>query len=167
MNLSGQQRKQLQEALLDAFPDKASLEEMLSFELDRNLNEIALEGNLKQIVFQLIRTAQAENWIEDLINGARRANPGNQRLKDVAKVTGKDFQVKIGIPHNLSYSGVEQFVGREDKLELLHQELSDCQQIVITALAGMGGIGKTELALQYALRYNGCWVMSIPMWLPV
>ena len=38
MNLSGQQRKQLQEALIDAFPDKASLEQMLSFELDKNLD---------------------------------------------------------------------------------------------------------------------------------
>ena len=133
MGLSGSQCKQLQEALIDAFPDKASLERMLLFELDKNLGTIALEGNLSQIVFDLIKTAQAENWVEGLINGARRANPGNQKLKDVAELIGGDFQVKIGIPHNLPYSGVEQFVGREDKLELLHQELSDCQQIVITA----------------------------------
>ena len=110
----------------------------------------------------------------DIIDGARRANPGNQKLKDVAKQVGKDFQVHRGIPHNLPYSGAEQFVGRADKLELLHQELTDGQQIVITAIsgacaaiaaiAGMGGIGKTELALQYALRYQDsypgglCWL---------
>ena len=164
MNLSGQQRKQLQEALLDAFPDKASLEQMLSFELEKNLGVIASEGNLSQKVFQLIRTAQAENWIEDLIDGARRANPGNQRLEDIANGVWKDYQVHRGIPHNLPYSGAEQFVGREDKLELLHQGLTDCQQIVITAIAGMGGIGKTELALQYALQYQDsypgglCWL---------
>ena len=61
MGLSGSQRQQLQEALIDAFPDKASLERMLSFELDENLDEIASEGNLRQIVFQLIKTAQAQN----------------------------------------------------------------------------------------------------------
>ncbi|MEO0966787.1 MAG: NB-ARC domain-containing protein [Cyanobacteria bacterium J06639_18] len=72
--------------------------------------------------------------------------------------------VPTGIPHNLPYSGAEQFVGREDKLELLHGELTDGQQVVITAIAGMGGIGKTELALQYALRYQDrypgglCWL---------
>ena len=91
--LSGQQRKQLQEALIDAFPDKASLEQMLSFELDRNLNEIASEGNLKQKVFQLIKTAQAENWVEDLIDGARRANSGNQKLKDVGNGVWNDGDV--------------------------------------------------------------------------
>ncbi len=50
--LSGQQRKQLQEALIDAFPDKASLEQMLSFGLEKNLDAIASEGNLSQKVFQ-------------------------------------------------------------------------------------------------------------------
>ena len=151
MNLSGQQRKQLQEALIDAFPDKASLERMLSFELEKNLDIIASEGNLSQKVFELIKIAQAENWVEDLIDGARRANPGSQKLKDVANGLWKDYQVHRGIPHNLPYSGAEQFVGRADKLELLHQELSDCQQIVITALAGMGGIGKTELGRVFKL----------------
>ena len=63
MNLSGQQRKQLQEALIDAFPDKASLEQMLSFELSKNLDVIASEGNLSQIVFELIKIAEAENWV--------------------------------------------------------------------------------------------------------
>ncbi len=62
---------------------------------------------------------------------------------------------QTGIPHNLPYSGAEQFVGRGEKLELLHQNLSDCQQVVINAIsgacaaiaaiAGIGGIGKTEL----------------------
>ncbi len=89
MGLSGSQRQQLQEALMDAFPDKASLEQMLSFELDKNLNVIASEGNLEQIVFQLIKKAEAENWIEDLINGAQRANPGSQRLNRY------EFQVDI------------------------------------------------------------------------
>ncbi len=84
MNLSGQQRKKLTDALLDAFPDKASLEQMLLFELDKSLDIIAGGSNLQDIVFNLIKTSKAENWIEDLINAALNSNPGNQLLKDVA-----------------------------------------------------------------------------------
>ncbi len=58
MSLSGQQRKQLQFALIDAFPTTASLEQMLAFELDKKLRAIAGEGSLQEIVFQLIQTAE-------------------------------------------------------------------------------------------------------------
>ena len=85
MNLSGQQRKQLTEALLDAFPDKASLEQLLDYELDKNLDTIAGGSNLQDIVFNLIKTSKSENWIEDLINAARNLNPGNSKLKAVAE----------------------------------------------------------------------------------
>ena len=78
MSLSGSQRQQLQQALIDAFPDKASLKQMLSFQLDKSLDVVAsVEGNLGDIVFELIRKAEAENWVENLIDAARRANPDN------------------------------------------------------------------------------------------
>ncbi len=85
MNLSGQQYRKLQEALIDAFPDKRSLEQMLLFELGKNLNAITGGDNLQAIVFQLIQTAKAQGWIEDLDRAAREANPGNQNLQIVAQ----------------------------------------------------------------------------------
>ena len=80
-NLSGQQRQRLQEALMSAFPDKKSLEQILSFQLD----EIALGDNLKEVVFKLIKKAEAENWIEDLIASARRKNSRNSKLGTIAE----------------------------------------------------------------------------------
>ncbi|WP_240519025.1 tetratricopeptide repeat protein [Leptolyngbya sp. BC1307] len=43
------------------------------------------------------------------------------------------------------------FVGREQKLKDLHARLQSGSRLAITAISGMGGIGKTELALQYAI----------------
>ncbi|NES46440.1 NB-ARC domain-containing protein, partial [Moorena sp. SIO2C4] len=60
--------------------------------------------------------------------------------------------------------GTLHFVGRQDQLEQLHQELQQTDKLAICAIAGMGGVGKSELALQYALKnqhnYPGglCWL---------
>ncbi len=83
---SGQFYKELQDTLIDAFPEKSSLEQMLWFELDKKLDVIAGgEGNYRVVVFKLIKIAEAENWVEGLIDAARKSNPGNPKLKNVAK----------------------------------------------------------------------------------
>ncbi|KST68306.1 pentapeptide repeat-containing protein [Mastigocoleus testarum] len=81
LGLSDQKYKELQHALINAFPGKASLEQMLHFELDKNLYEIQKETNIQDIVLHLIKTAYKENWIEDLIDAARNRNPENPNLK--------------------------------------------------------------------------------------
>ncbi|MEH2418102.1 tetratricopeptide repeat protein, partial [Nostoc sp.] len=59
-----------------------------------------------------------------------------------------------------------EFIGREAELQNLHQMLQENNQVVIAAIAGMGGLGKTELALQYAKAhreiYKGgiCWLLA-------
>ncbi|WP_196219705.1 tetratricopeptide repeat protein [Microcystis aeruginosa] len=73
------------------------------------------------------------------------------------------------VPHNLAKArtGAVNFVGREDAMTQLHHQLQQQERIAITAVVtGMAGVGKTELALQYALyhkkksTYPGgiCWI---------
>ncbi|MCA2865909.1 MAG: tetratricopeptide repeat protein [Microcystis sp. M038S1] len=77
-------------------------------------------------------------------------------------------QKSLSIPNNLPYSGTPRFIGREAELAQLHEQLQRSDRIAISAIAGMGGIGKTELALQYALKHLGdgtysggiCWVRA-------
>jgi tetratricopeptide (TPR) repeat protein len=56
--------------------------------------------------------------------------------------------------HNLPISGVAKFVGRETELNTLHKKLQQSSRLNIAAIKGMGGIGKSELALQYAYRHR-------------
>lgn len=70
------------------------------------------------------------------------------------------------IPSNIPYSGVTKFVGRSRELDTLHQLLQKNNSVVVTAIAGMGGVGKTELSIQYAKKYLNdypggvCWVLA-------
>ncbi|NMG20494.1 effector-associated domain EAD1-containing protein [Brasilonema bromeliae] len=85
MNLSGEQRKKLENALVDAFRDKASLERMVQYELNKNLNEIAPDSSLQGIIYKLIQKAEAEAWVEKLIHAALESNPGNLKLQNIAR----------------------------------------------------------------------------------
>ncbi|WP_089092380.1 tetratricopeptide repeat protein, partial [Nodularia sp. NIES-3585] len=107
-----------------------------------------------------------------------RPNPEQIRQNAFENVQARDITIKnftqsinlgktsqaIGIPQNLPLSGVVKFVGRDEELQKIHQLLQENNQVAIAAIAGMGGLGKTELALQYAMSqrdtYKGgiCWL---------
>ncbi len=69
---------------------------------------------------------------------------------------------------NLPQTNVTFFAGRDDDLQKLHKLLQQNKRVAIAAFVkGMGGVGKSELALQYSLRhlltdYSGgiCWLRA-------
>ena len=123
MNLSGEQRKKLLEALNDAFRDKASLERMLAFELDKNLDAIAGGNSLQDIVFNLIKIAEAQGWLEDLVCAARRSNSGNPLLIIIAEEL---FPIKSPEPYKVPSPNI------------LPQQSTQKQKILILAAIPQG-----------------------------
>ncbi|MEH2209073.1 effector-associated domain EAD1-containing protein [Nostoc sp.] len=85
MNLSGKQLNEVYEALIDAYPNKFALQQLLRFKLDKNLNAIAGEDTLQNIVYRLIETARSEGWLQDLVSKAYQYNSGNLLLKAVVQ----------------------------------------------------------------------------------
>jgi tetratricopeptide (TPR) repeat protein len=62
-------------------------------------------------------------------------------------------KVNPPIPDNVPSSSAN-FVGREKELDEIHEKLQMGQGVSVCAVEGMGGLGKSELALQYAWRYR-------------
>lgn len=56
--------------------------------------------------------------------------------------------------HNLPAARNAYFIGREEILQELRQRLAPDGQLHIQAITGLGGIGKTQIALEYVYRYQ-------------
>ncbi len=76
----------------------------------------------------------------------------DEKLNRVLKAFWQSLQPS-GVPNNVPHSGVAKFIGREPELERLHTQLQQDSLVAISAVEGMGGVGKTELAIQYTQRY--------------
>ncbi len=91
---------------------------------------------------------------------------GNVAIGSITQIFQEAKQA--GILLNLPTTNVTFFAGRDDDLKGVHKLLMDNQWVVVSAyVKGMGGVGKTELSIQYALRhvltdYRGgvCWLQA-------
>jgi hypothetical protein len=85
--------------------------------------------------------------------GIHLHNVDEEKLGQTLKALLKSLQ-PVGIPNNVPRSGVAKFIGREPELKQLHTQLQSGNFVSISAVEGMGGVGKTELAIQYTQRYE-------------
>ena len=81
VTLTGPQLKQLHETLCSVSQSDANLQQMVRFHLDKNLRAIAGGNNLGELVFDLIKWAEQQGKVKELINAAQFYAPGNPRLQ--------------------------------------------------------------------------------------
>jgi hypothetical protein len=81
-------RKDLHQALVDAFPSYADLARMVDLELGENLNAIAGGTATTQAAFDLIVWAEARGHVRALVEAALAANGANAALQAVAAALG-------------------------------------------------------------------------------
>ncbi len=83
----------------------------------------------------------------------------NPRTKSISYPSTRrlfDNRKKTTPRHNLPFPRNDRFVGRNDQLEALHKELTQNERVALVPpvnLHGMGGIGKTQIAVEYAHRH--------------
>lgn len=80
MGLTGRQYDKLVRALCNAFPTTRRFEMMLKSRVDRNMEMITTADGLEAKVFEVVKSAEAEDWTAELVNGARESNPRNREL---------------------------------------------------------------------------------------
>ncbi len=88
----------------------------------------------------------------DVVAGVRRA------IEDLSLLPASAPRVALPNIWNIPYPRNPFFTGREDLLLQLHNQLASGQTTALSqspqAISGLGGIGKTQLATEYAYRYS-------------
>lgn len=106
MTLTGEQRKQLTDALISAFPTRPILKQFVKLELDMNLDVIGIGEDLQKIVLKLIENTEANGWESKLIFAASDRNPGNPKLAAFVRVYKKQYWEQLA--QNANYYQVEE-----------------------------------------------------------
>jgi tetratricopeptide (TPR) repeat protein len=128
--------------------------------LPARVRECKLEGVWPQIVYiDLVNVNEAEAG-ERLLDGVKRerAKPTTSPRFPGAPTAAHSGATKPNFPGalppvwNVPHGENPHFVGRDRLLDRIHETLSAGQ---VAAIHGLGGVGKTQLAAQYAHRRKG------------
>ena len=78
--LTGKQKLDFRNALIDAYGTPAVLDQMLQFNLGKKLPELSLANDMPTIAFDVINKAEDQAWSRDLLAAALTSNPANPEL---------------------------------------------------------------------------------------
>jgi tetratricopeptide (TPR) repeat protein len=121
------------------------------------VRECKLEGLLAQIVYVDLVGKNEIQAREMLLASAKggRSNPSTKReYPGTPKIERKSFPGALSDIWNVPHLRNPNFTGREELLESLRDALTSGRTAAVTqAISGLGGVGKTQLAVEYAYRH--------------
>jgi formylglycine-generating enzyme required for sulfatase activity len=95
--INGQLLERINEAILAAY-DAGDLERMVLFSLNQDLYEIAGKENERETVFDLVKWAQSQGRLGELVQAAAQDRPHNQELQALAGELSPDPRPASAIP---------------------------------------------------------------------
>ena len=129
------QLKQIHQQILQHFNDEEL--RTLCFHVGVEYDDLGGRGRAAN-ARELVQWTQRNNRLPSLMALIKEARP---HVPDI---------VALLPPHHIPYRRNELFTGREEWLRDLHTALHQNEPIAVTqAVAGLGGVGKTQLALAY------------------
>ncbi|MBX2862021.1 MAG: tetratricopeptide repeat protein, partial [Leptolyngbyaceae cyanobacterium MAG.088] len=126
------------------------------------VRECEPSGLLRPIVYVDLVALEADDARQALLDALPErlkpdAEPAFPKPDQAAKRNEQPVFPSVPKPWNVPYERNPFFTGREAVLATLHQQLNqDCAVAIsqIQAISGLGGIGKTQTAVEYAYRYR-------------
>jgi len=94
IELTSAQRQQLFEAVVGAYPSKASLAQAVYYEFGTNPNVISSGDSLQAFAQDIVSWAEVNGHTEELVRAVRRANPSNEPLLEFEKTLHSSMQPK-------------------------------------------------------------------------
>ncbi len=87
MPLDGRVAERFSEALMDAFQPE-QLRQFLYYRLNKQLARISMQSTYDAVVFDVLRAADSEGWLDRLVTATRQSRPGHAGLFQTAQDLG-------------------------------------------------------------------------------